>query len=36
MKVWVPFLRVHDVVRAQFLKIQVTAFREPAVPLNLP
>jgi hypothetical protein len=29
----VPFLRVHDVVRAQFLKIQVTAFCKPAWPM---
>jgi hypothetical protein len=34
MKVYVPLLRVHDVVRAQFLKIKVTAFREPAVCLS--
>jgi hypothetical protein len=32
MKVYVPFLRVHDVICAQFLKIQVTGFCEPAVP----
>jgi len=33
--VYVLFLWVHDVDRAQFLKIKVTAFREPAVLLIL-
>ena len=36
MKVYVPLLWVHDVVRTQFLKIKVTAFREPAVLIRLP
>jgi hypothetical protein len=33
--VYVPFLWVHDVNRAQFLKIQVTAFHEPAVVVDV-